>query len=702
MSFTKSFSKGRGVLAAAQRLNVAAEKHTDATQKGQLNVAQEGLLGGASGVVLNFLGMVGVSAVTGTVGWVGGGLLGGAARGVSAKLKSDIENISREITRVKAEAAAGAYKDGTIPKVVYEETKKTDYMATLRGLIFGTIPLVNYFYNADAVSELENLYKQLQGKIKELEDLARDHGTTVSKENLEEGTEGTEGALDAAIDAGNTTDESAVAATDITGETTEQSAETPAVVESEQTTEVPADTTTPEVSETPAAEPAAEPAVETPAVAEEPAAEVTDAPVLDEDSFEETLDTVEEVGGEAEEIGETVEKTDGLITDQETLLSLADNLDQQADDGGASPETIQAIEIAVEGIVTRMNGGKRPGRITPSMESFGGTRSKLVSTRLAAESIREWAAEAGKAIAEFFAKILAGIKALLGKLSGSTGDMKKQIAQLTTSIETATVSEANIKVSASIASRLKLGGKVSKETLFAGIARMRKFIQSMLKVFKANKATAAGVNLDALAANPEEVKINTSAVSNEIKRLGKTTEKGEDGTATVTYMEELPGDTTVDLTGPDIVEVDGKFYRAASSVDVNIESPATENEDGTVELRPMSKEETKKILADLDNLVGDLEDLESPVKETEGLVGNFLNWIKGAANSTKEGSREGYEAAKGFAQRMAAGAARGLSIVVRFVASYVYAALAFIKAAFGGAKPAVPAIGNTPAKLAAA
>lgn len=532
----------------------------------------------------------------------------------------------------------------------------------------------------------------------------------VAAENIEEEKPVvTQQAIDTAVDTGNTVDESATVATDITGETTQPAesgqATDVAVTAADETAEAQV-VETPAV-ETPATEPAAAAPVEAPAEEAPAADQAQDAPVeaavqADDTSeqIEETIETVEEVHEEAQELGETVEKTDDLITDQETLVSLADELDTQADNGGAEPETIRAVEIAVEGIITRMQGGRRPSRVTPSLESFGGVRSKVVSTRLAAESIREWAAEAGKAIAAFFAKIIEGIKALFSKLTGSTGEMKKQILLLKNQVEEAEVSNAPVVITPPVASRLKLAGKVSKEALFAGIARIRKFLQAILKMFKANKTVAEGVNLDLLASNPDEVKIKTGDLAGEIKRLGKVSEKSGDGSATVTYMEELPGDTTVDLTGPDVIEVEGKYYRAAASIDVSIESPATENEDGSVELRALSKEETKKILSDLENLVGDLEDLETPVKETEGMVSKFMDWIKGAGTSAKEGSRAGWEAAKGFAQRMAAGAARALSTVARYVASYIQAVLSFIKSSFGGKKE-VKALADEPRKLTA-
>lgn len=646
MSFTKSFNKGQGVLAAASRLNASMENIAP-TKEEKLNLSQEGIAGWLGG----FLVTAGTTLTT-TIPFLNTGIAAGASAAI-INLRKDINHIGNEIAKVRQQATEEAYKDGKIPEVVYKAEKSVngkDVGTVLLGALFGTIPVVNWFYNAGATSKLQDLSKELKEKTKELEDLvAANSKPGVSQEDLDEKLEG-------AVDEGNEENAEGVQATDVTGSEEKQ------------------------------------PEAAAPAAAETAPAEVQETVNLDE-----TLEEVAEVEEAGEVVAADVEKTDDLITDQETLVSLADELDEQADNGGAEPETIRAVEIAVEGIITRMQGGRRPTRVTPSLESFGGVRSKVVSTRLAAESIREWAAAAGRAIAEFFKKILEGIKALFAKLTGSTADMKKQIALLTNEVKASENKEGTLKISSSVAARLKLGGKVSKEALFAGIARMRKFVQAMLRVFKANKETAEGVNLDALAGSPEEVKIKTATISNEIKRLGKVSEKTEEGAATVTYLEELPGDTTVDLTGPDIVEIDGKYYRAAASLDVTIESPATESEDDEVELRRLTKEETEKILSDLSNLVGDVEELETPVKETEGVISGFFNWIKSAGNSAKEGTRSGWEVAKGFAQRMAASAARSLSTVVRFVAGYVYAVLAFIKSAFASNKP--KAIGMTPAKL---
>ena len=618
MSFTKSFNKGRGVLAAASRLNASMENIAPAKEE-KLNLSQEGIAGWLAGFLVSAS-----TTLTSTIPFLNTGIAAGTSAAI-VNLRKDINHIGKEIAKVRQQATEEAYKDGKIPEVVYKAEKainRGDVGTVLLGALFGTIPVVNWFYNAGAVSKLQDLSKELEEKTKELEDLvAANSKPGVSQEDLDEKLEG-------AVDEGN--------------EEKQPEAEAPA----------------PEQSE-----------------------EVKESVNLDE-----TLEEVAEVEEAGEEVAADVEKTDDLITDQETLVSLADELDEQADNGGAEPETIRAVEIAVEGIITRMQGGRRPSRVTPSLESFGGVRSKVVSTRLAAESIREWAAAAGKAIAEFFKKIIAGLSAMLGKITSMTSSLKKQISELKDTVKNSKPVQGTIKVSASLAARLKLGGKFTKDALFSGLARVKKFIASMLKIFSANKATAQGANLEAVAADVENAKFDTSALSGEIKRAGKVSEKTDDGIVTVSYLEELPGDTSVDLTGPDVVSIDGVNYRAASSLDINIENTASEEAEASVELSGLTNDELTRILDDLGYIVTSIEDIEQPVKETQGIVSKFNDWIKSAANSTKEATQAGWNAVKGFAQRIAAGASRAIATVVRFVTSYVHSVVSFIKGIFPSKK----------------
>ena len=631
MSFTKSFNKGRGVLAAASRLNASMENIAPAKEE-KLNLSQEAM----SGRVLGFiLGTIPFANTTMAV----------SGKKAAEQLKSEITQVSTKIANLKKEAAAEAKKEGKIPEEVYQQEAKISTNDIVLAAIYGTIPIVSSFYHASKISKLQDLEKELLEKTKELNAMTNEGGQ-VSQEDLDEKLEG-------AVDEGNEENAEGVKATDVTGSEEKQpEAEAPAAAET-----VPAEVQEPEVAPAP-----------------EQSEEAKETVNLDE-----TLEEVAEVEEAGEVVAADVEKTDDLITDQETLVSLADELDEQADNGGAEPETIRAVEIAVEGIITRMQGGRRPSRVTPSLESFGGVRSKVVSTRLAAESIREWAAAAGKAIAEFFKKIIAGLSAMLGKITSMTSSLKKQISELKDTVKNSKPVQGTIKVSASLAARLKLGGKFTKDALFSGLARVKKFIATMLKIFSANKATAQGANLEAVAADVENAKFDTSALSGEIKRAGKVSEKTDDGIVTVSYLEELPGDTSVDLTGPDVVSIDGVNYRAASSLDINIENTASEEAEASVELSGLSNDELTRILDDLGYIVTSIEDIEQPVKETQGIVSKFNDWIKSAANSTKEATQTGWNAVKGFAQRVAAGASRAIAIVVRFVTSYVHSMVSFIK-----------------------
>ena len=640
MSFTKSFNKGRGVLAAASRLNASMENIAPAKQE-KLNLSQEGIAGWLGGFLVSAS-----TTLTTTIPFLNTGIAAGTSAAI-VNLRKNINHIGKEIAKVRQQATEEAYKDGKIPEVVYKAEKAInvgDVGTVLLGALFGTIPVVNWFYNAGAVSKLQDLSKELEEKTKELEDLvAANSKPGVSQEDLDEKLEG-------AVDEGNEENAEGVKATDVTGSEEKQ----------------------PEAAAPGAAETAPAP---------EQSEEVKETVNLDE-----TLEEVAEVEEAGEVVAADVEKTDDLITDQETLVSLADELDEQADNGGAEPETIRAVEIAVEGIITRMQGGRRPTRVTPSLESFGGVRSKVVSTRLAAESIREWAAAAGKAIAEFFKKIIAGLSAMLGKITSMTSSLKKQISELKDTVKNSKPVQGTIKVSASLVARLKLGGKFTKDALFSGLARVKKFIASMLKIFSANKATAQSANLEAVAADVENAKFDTSALSGEIKRAGKVSEKTDDGIVTVSYLEELPGDTSVDLTGPDVVSIDGVNYRAASSLDINIENTASEEAEASVELSGLTNDELIRILDDLGYIVTSIEDIEQPVKETQGIVSKFNDWIKSAASSTKEATQTGWNAVKGFAQRIAAGASRAIATVVRFVTGYVHSVVSFIKGIFPSKK----------------
>ena len=111
MSFTKSFNKGRGVLAAASRLNASMENIAPAKEE-KLNLSQEGIAGWLGG----FLVSAGATLTT-TIPFLNTGIAAGTSTAI-VNLRKDINHIGKEIAKVRQQATEEAYKDGKIPEVV--------------------------------------------------------------------------------------------------------------------------------------------------------------------------------------------------------------------------------------------------------------------------------------------------------------------------------------------------------------------------------------------------------------------------------------------------------------------------------------------------------------------------------------------------------------------------------------------------------
>jgi hypothetical protein len=183
MSFTKSFNKGRGVLAAASRLNASMENIAPAKEE-KLNLSQEGIAGWLGGFLVSAS-----ATLTTTIPFLNTGIAAGTSAAI-VNLRKNINHIGKEIAKVRQQATEEAYKDGKIPEVVYKAEKAInvgDVGTVLLGALFGTIPVVNWFYNAGAVSKLQDLSKELEEKTKELKDLvAANSKPGVSQEDLDE------------------------------------------------------------------------------------------------------------------------------------------------------------------------------------------------------------------------------------------------------------------------------------------------------------------------------------------------------------------------------------------------------------------------------------------------------------------------------------------------------------------------------------
>jgi len=117
----------------------------------RLHVANEGI----AGAVLGW--------VAGVFGW---GITGAVLSHTSVKLKKEIEELSRELDKAIRDNGKEAVESGKISAADFKKNVNVGARGILRGLIFGTFP--GPFYAAFKGSEVEDLYKELALKTKQL------------------------------------------------------------------------------------------------------------------------------------------------------------------------------------------------------------------------------------------------------------------------------------------------------------------------------------------------------------------------------------------------------------------------------------------------------------------------------------------------------------------------------------------------------
>lgn len=119
------------------------------------------------------------------------------------------------------------------------------------------------------------------------------------------------------------------------------------------------------------------------------------------------------------EMSQTVQDADQLERHVE-VLSDAEG------EGGASPELVEATEIAVEGIFNRL--GIYSGTGIPSLESFSTKTGRARNTRAAIESITDKIKQIWQAVKAAFIKLVNYVKDFFGRL---TDGKKKTLARIT-------------------------------------------------------------------------------------------------------------------------------------------------------------------------------------------------------------------------------------------------------------------------------
>lgn len=432
----------------------------------------------------------------------------------------------------------------------------------------------------------------------------------------------------------------------------------------------------------------------------EPAPTETAAPTADpveaqadpiqEDAIEEMQEADAAIAQDDEVIEqamvETAEETnkiaDGADNVQE-LDAIADALEETMDEGGAPASTIAVANIAVEHAIARMNGGFKPKRLLPAQESFGGLRSKAVSTQLAIESLRGAANTAGEKIMLFIHKCIDFLKNLLTKFMDGFEAMKKKLAALAQAAKQGKLVQGGVKISNHIVSRLKIGGKFSKQLFIKGLKNVQGFIAKIAALLGVSAKTSKEVNLlegpQAEGAENMFPPLDLGPVGAAVKAFGGKTTEAEEGTVTVTYLEALPGDASAHVTGPDATVVGDVAYRAASSIDVNITNVASEETFVEVD-ETVTEAEFAQMIRQMEQAIKDAEGLRNTTATVIDAEASIVKMV-GVASKKEQVLNAGRKFIAGmqnFASRIASSLTRAISKSIAYVRSVLTVGLQYL------------------------
>lgn len=154
-----------------------------------------------------------------------------------------------------------------------------------------------------------------------------------------------------------------------------------------------------------------------------------EAIVMDEapgsESMEADLVEAVDLGADVEAGADEMEST---IADADQLERHVEVLTDAEQEGGASPELVEATEIAVEGICRRL--GIHSGSGIPALEGFSTSSGRARNTRVAIESITDKIKQIWNAVKMAFQKLINYVKDFFAKLFDANAKMLGRVNSL--------------------------------------------------------------------------------------------------------------------------------------------------------------------------------------------------------------------------------------------------------------------------------
>lgn len=205
--------------------------------------------------------------------------------------------------------------------------------------------------------------------------------------------------------------------------------------------------------ETPSDVPAQPPVDETPPVVDEP----VEIPVAEE-TPEEAIAQAEMAESDIEQADETIETAS---EDAQALSDIADTIENSEAVGGMDSASAAIAQVAVERLMERLSLGGH--KAIPALEAFGGDSSRIKSTKLAVENIREQVKNVIQAIIAMVKKAYEFVKNYIKSILVASERMKARAEKLQAALDKVSGSSKQEKISGDFVKSLIIGDGVDAQ-----------------------------------------------------------------------------------------------------------------------------------------------------------------------------------------------------------------------------------------------
>lgn len=350
--------------------------------------------------------------------------------------------------------------------------------------------------------------------------------------------------------------------------------------------------------------------------------EVVEMPV-DEETVEAAMAETAEVAAQVEGGGDSIEQAVG---DAETLADVADTMEATEETGGMDEKAAAIAEVAIEALYERLHVSR--GKAMPGLESFGSQSSRMKSTTIAVEAIRDDLKKVWAAIVAMASKVWEFVKGFFKSVFDTNTKLKEKAEKLLKAVASVDgAAEAGTLEEVKFAAQLSVGGKVTVEGVEAAV----KDIQNAATVLAELFTDTAGVE-EFIAGIDKPIKdkevFDAFTDKSELAPGFKIDDAGKYGKAPegcgVGISDELIGNRAAKLVFPATNEAGAKTWEALGNQSISFEVFDAKQKPVT-SAPTLSAAEMTKVLNSVLETVASIEKLKPAFEKAQETTGKLVS-----------------------------------------------------------------------------